>query len=382
MAFKTSYSQNNTYITCPKHWSMSYVDGWEADSEGASLYFGSAVDAAATEMLLGKPDWLKTFYDRWTKSWNFGSSTQVFDNPDIVFAYKDFDEYVLEPKDFATLRTWAVSLNLAQQTVLDKELIDLYKFITEKKKNPYKSPTTDEMTYFNRCAWLSMKRKGKLLLGAFQTQFLPKVKKVIATQSRATIKDPVTGDSIVGYIDMVLEIDGYNKPIIFDLKTAGMPYSQEDIDLTQQLTLYAAMKGNDYNTDLVGYVVLCKNIPKTNMSTCKSCGHLKTGRHKTCDAIVSLSGKRCDGEWDEKMIPAPVVQVLVEKKDSAQINDLLGDISNIVLAMKNGVVYKNVSKCNNWYGGQCPFYKACHKNDFTGLVKKTKGATNGGTSTP
>lgn len=381
---RTSYSQNSTYISCPKHWDMSYNDKWEADSEGASMYFGSAVDAAVTDMLMAKPDWLQTFYDRWNKAYSFGQATQIFDNPDIIYGYKDFDEHVLEDKDFTQILNWAIQLNLAANIVLNappntipkKELVELYKNIAALKKNPYKSPTNDEMVFFNRVSWLSMKRKGKILLNAFNTQFLPKVKRVISTQQRASLTDPVTGDSIVGFIDMVLEIEGYSKPVIFDLKTAGMPYSQEDIDLTQQLTLYAGMKGADYNTDLVGYVVLCKNIPKTTVSTCKSCGNIKSGRHKTCEAVIN--GVRCGGEWDDVIKPDPQVQVLVESKTPAQIDDLLMDIGNIIIAMKNRIVYKNTSKCTNWYGGLCPFFNACHKNDFSGLVKKNSGGSSNG----
>lgn len=379
MGIKTSYSQNNTYKDCPKHWQMLYKEGWEGKIEGSSLYFGSAIDAGVTAMLDGKPDWLQVFYDRWNKSWNFGKSVVIFDNPEITYGYKDFDEYVLEDKDFQTLTTWALQLNLVPAAqivlfsspgaVLKTEMITLFKDIAGKKKNPYKTPTASEMIFYNRASWLSMKRKGKILLNSFNTQFFPKIKRVIATQQRAQIQDPNTGDTITGFIDMVLEIDGYDKPIIFDLKTAGQPYTQQDIDLTQQLTLYAAMKSGDYNTDLVGYVVLCKNIPKDSVSTCKTCGNVKNSAHKTCNAL-DANGLRCNGVWDEKTVCKPEVQVLVEKKDVNQINDLLIDYGNIILAMKQEIVYKNTSKCTNWYGGVCPYFNACHKNDYSGLNNK------------
>jgi len=224
------------------------------------------------------------------------------------------------------------------------------------------------MTYFNRCSWLSLKRKGHLLIEAFKVQFLPKVKNVLATQERASIKDPNTGDSIQGYIDMVLEIEGYDKPVIFDLKTAARPYTEEQIELGAQLTLYAGMNGGKYNTDLVGYVVLCKNIEKIEDSKCKTCGHTKTGRHKTCDNIIN--GQRCEGEWLTKKIPKPNVQVLVKQKTQQEINDLFMDVGNILVAMKQEIVYKDISKCNNWFGSKCPYYDACHHNDTSGLKKR------------
>lgn len=371
MSVKISYSQANTYITCPQAWAHQYVNKWENPIEGSSTYFGSAIDAAVGEMLEGKQDWLKTFYDRWNKSWSFGKSTQIFDNPDIVFGHKDFDQYVLEPKDYPQLEIWAKQLNLLPSTTVPTpdELVQLYKQCSDAKKNPYKHITKDQLIYFNRASWLSMKRKGKVLLEAFKVQFYPKVKKVLATQQRATIKDQVTGDSITGFIDFVVELEGFDKPIILDLKTASMPYNQQDIDLTQQLVIYSAMKGAEYNTDLVGYVVLCKNIPKNSVFTCTSCGHVKTGRHKTCDNVIN--GNRCGGSWLETVTPEPVVQILIEQKTQEQINAVLSDYGNIIFAMKNGIVYKNTSKCANMYGAPCQFYDLCHKGDSSGLRKRS-----------
>jgi len=364
MSFRTSYSQNSTFINCSKHWHMSYVEKWESPVMGASLFFGSAIDAGVTEMLEGKTTWLNTFKDRWHRAYSFGTATQVYDNPDVVYSNKDFDEYVFEPKDIITLETYVVELGL---TSLNP--IELYKDIASRKKNPYKTISAIELKYFNRASWLSMRKKGELLLNKFNTDFYPKITKVVSTQQRGSIVDQATGDSIIGYIDMVLEIQGYDKPIIFDLKTAAQPYEQEDIDLTQQLTLYAAMKGTEYNTDLVGYVVLCKNIPKDDTSYCSICNHKKDGRHITCNN-TTLTGSRCNGKWINTKVCNPQIQVLVQQKSKAQIDDLLTDMGNVILAMKNNIIYKDVSKCNNWFGGKCPFFNACHKADTSGLKRK------------
>ena len=206
------------------------------------------------------------------------------------------------------------------------------------------------------------------MIGAFKEQFLPKITKVISTQQRGDIKDAESGDSIMGFIDMVLEIEGYDKPIIFDLKTAARPYDQTSIDLTEQLTLYAKMKGADFNTNLVGYVVLVKNIKKEVVGFCKTCNNKKLSRHKTCNA--EIKGVRCNGEWDETIELKPEVQVLVKEKSQEEMDNLMESYGNIICAMKNNIVYKDVSKCANWYGGKCPYYDACHNNDTSGLVKK------------
>jgi len=354
------------------YWFNSYVKKLKGVTEGASLYFGSAIDTAVEHLLKGNNDYIEKFYDRWHTAISNNKPKQIYDADDIIFGYNDFDEAILDKtNDSITMESWARELNLLQpnETADFSKLVNLYKETVKLKKNSFKRPTNEQIKYFNRLSWLSMNHKGRILLEAFKTQFYPKIKKVIATQQFTNITDPNTGDSVVGVIDMVLEIDGYDKPIIFDLKTAGMPYDQNNIDYSDQLTLYAGMKGSYYNTNLVGYIVLCKNIPKDIVAYCNKCNGNRNGRHKTCDALDS-TGNRCHGDWIETKVPKPIVQVLVEEKSPEQIQSLFQDISNIILAMKNKIVYKNTSRCDNWYGSICVYKNLCHKNDPSGLIKK------------
>lgn len=335
----------------------------ESEEQGSSLYFGSAIDASVTALLEGAPDWRQKFFDRWKTAVSGGKFIKLFDNPSIVYAHSDFDGDILTETDLNYMRAWAKELNLDEN-----DPVETFKAVAKNKKNPYKKTTEDELIYFGRCCWLSLNRKGEILLDAFFTQFFPKIKRVVATQKHANIKDESTGDSIVGVIDMVLEYEGYDRPIIFDLKTAASPYDKDQLDVSDQLTLYAAMKGSEYETNLVGYVVLCKNIPKEVESTCVKCGNRKTGRHQSCEAVVN--GDRCSGAWLEKKVPKPEVQVLVDSKSPLQVESLLMDMANVITAMKNNIVFKNTQHCHNWYGSSCPYINYCHKGSKDGLKNK------------
>lgn len=362
---RTSYSQSNTYTQCPQFWDIAYNQKWKPISEGASLYFGSAVDTAVMNLLENKlkPEDIKEEFDkRWSVIFKNKKPVDLFDNDNVVYSHADFDEHLLLVEDIKIMDDWVKELKL---TKLGDDPVSVFKAVAKIKKNPYKKITDKQLKYFNRCSWTSLKRKGHLLLAAFIEQFYPKITKVHATQKYGKITDPSTGDVIAGYIDMILEIEGYDKPIIFDLKTAARPYDEEQIKVTEQLTLYAAFEAENYNTDLVGYVVLPKMISKESQATCMECGHIKTGRHQTCDNIVDE--ERCNGAWDESILPRPTVQVLVERKTPEQIHTLLTDYSNIVHAMKAGVVYKNTQKCTNWYGSKCPYYDYCHHGKTEGL---------------
>ena len=370
---RTSYSQNNTYITCPKLWYWQYVEGYSSEVDGASLYFGTAIDRAVSDMLENQPDWLQKFYNNWEWQPKDGKGIRIFDNDKIAFSHKDFDADLLEAKDYVELEKWAKELKLVglTDTPTPAELVLLYKSASKAKGSPYIKITDEQLTYFNRCSWLGLKRKGKLLLTAFQQQVVPKIKKVVSTQKRSKIEDPNTGDQIIGYVDMILEIEGYDKPIIFDLKTSAFIYDQHQIETSPQLTLYAAMEAKNYETDLVGYIVLNKNIAKDEVSHCQKCGATKATRHQTCNAVLS-DGSRCGGTWLNTKVPKPEVQIMVDKKSQEQIEDLLLDTGNIILAMKNQIVYKNTNKCNDFYGGLCPMINLCHKGDKTGLTQKVK----------
>ncbi|MEY3420795.1 MAG: hypothetical protein RIR48_1084 [Bacteroidota bacterium] len=363
MSIKTSYSQTSSYIACPKYWFNSYELKYKPEIEGSSLYFGTAVDASIMALLEKKPDYMEYFKNNWFAQQKNKKPFQVFDNDNIVFGNYDFDEYVLKSGDEQQLLLWASELNVGQTS----NGVDIFKEIAKNKKNPYKKISKNELKFFNRASWLSLHRKGELLIEAFKEQFLPKVKKVHATQQYAKVEDPLTGDVINGYIDMILSIEGYDSPIIFDLKTSSQPYKQEQIDLTEQLTLYAGLKAQEYNTNLVGYVVLVKNITKETENVCVSCGNKKTGKHKTCEAMINNT--RCNGNWTETKTLKPEVQILVQPKTIEKINELFLDYENVIKAMKEKIIYKNTAKCNDWYGQKCVFYDLCHKGDDSNLKR-------------
>lgn len=377
----TSYSQSSLYVSCPQAWYNRYVQKLDSVTEGASLSFGTAFDAAIAALLENKPDYMEIFNKKWFSTTNRKKElVPIFDSPTIVYANNDFDKDVLQPEDLQTLLDWASELKI----VTDNGVL-LMETILKNKKNPYKFVSEKEIQFFNRASWLSLKRKGELLVEAFKEQFLPQVEEVVAIQKHAYLKDNTTGDAVTGYIDFVLKIKGYDKPIIFDLKTSSALYKQDQIDNSDQLTLYVAIDGHRFNTDIVGYAVCIKNIKKEIISYCVECGYQKDGQHKTCpapvkpdpnwpqeklDEFLKKKPARCNGEWKDFKVLRPEVQVLIEKKSHEQMKSVLVDQANILEGMKQEIIYKNTSKCNNWYGGKCPYFNLCHNNDMTGLKKK------------
>lgn len=336
----------------------------------------------------------ETFRNLWNAGRDFkGKPTKIADNDQINFAHTDFDKDVINAFKDETLPEilkWMKELKLDQEFLNEKQEPDYeaaYTACAKAKKNPYKRLLPHYLTFFNRMSWLSLYYKGLLMIESFEKQFLPKIEKVLAVQKHSSIKDEETGDSISGYIDMILKLHGYEQPIIFDLKTSARPYTQEQIEHSEQLTIYLAMEGQRFNTDRVGYIVLSKQLNKETVAFCKLCNYKRDGRHKTCnnevthekelsdeDVAAGMIAKsttgRCGGEWNETVEIKPEVQVMIEKKTDAQVGHVMDDQANIIVGMKNNVVFKNTSKCMNWYGNKCPYYNLCHKDSDAGLVKE------------
>ncbi len=376
----TSYSQSSTYVNCSKHWYWKYIEKWESPDENSSLPFGTAFDAAVSAILQKQTNYIDIFNNKWYSTTNRkGVASPIFDSKTISYGSNDFDEYVLKPEDLDLMKDWLTELKLEK---LGTDPVEAFKVIAKDKKNPYKRPNEMKIQYYNRCNWLSLKRKGELLLDAFVEQFMPQVDEVLSIQKHAYIKDEITGDAVMGFLDFVLKMKGRDKNTIFDLKTSANPYKQDQIDNSDQLTLYAAIEGKNFNTDEVGYVVCVKNIKKEQVGICPKCGHQKSGQYKTCnnnllktDEAGNLlyegqAPERCGTEWQYKTVLKPEIQVLIETKSEQQMTDILLDQGNILEAMNRQIVYKNTSKCNNWYGGKCPYFNLCHGNDSTGLKKK------------
>ena len=134
MAFKTSYSQSTTYVSCPKYWDNSYNQKLKSEVESASLYFGSAIDAAVMAMLEGKTDYLYTFKDRWKNAFQFGKKTPIYDSQFIVYSNNDFDPDVDLTKAkcnaVASKKYWLETFDWYLQPLDEKEYLkdELIKF--------------------------------------------------------------------------------------------------------------------------------------------------------------------------------------------------------------------------------------------------------------
>lgn len=337
MSNKLSHSSVTRYNMCPRSYKLHYVDKIRPVKTTSALLFGSAIDEALNSMLSkdGR-DPYQIFTDKWTKATINKESVNLIDSMLITYNKSDYDETVLLKDDF---------LNISKY----KEL------------NP-----NEPDKLLNVRNWHSMHRKGLLMLKAYESSILPRIIRVIAIQKSISYDNGSNGDTITGMIDLVAEMDD-GKTYILDNKTAKTLYKPDSVKLSEQLSLYGNHEGIEYG----GYLVIGKTLKHDRK--CSTCGYVTdNNRIFTCDRPHPEIKGRCNGQFEEKVLPRVVTQVILDKLDKKLVNSVMKDFSKVNAKINNEEFPMNESQCDNWFGSKCPYFDYCHGKKKDGLIKLSK----------
>jgi hypothetical protein len=364
---KISHSRINEYISCSQRYKYKYVDKLQPISKNASLFFGSAIDLAIQSYLKDpQSDYMKVFETNWKRGHNSNNRwIWLYNSLEIDYSYRDYDPDLLTKEDEIKANDALKELNPGYTGTFQDYMEEV---TNNKKQRAYRHFSDNEKRYFNRLSWLSMNRKGQLMIKAFIDDIAPKIDKVLMVQKRIDLKSN-NGDALTGYVDMVLDIKEMGT-IIFDLKTASMPYENLETMISQQLGIYAAVLGPEINSYKVGYIVLLKNIKKEKIKTCKSCHFRGEGSHKTCNNLIydkKGSKVRCNGGWEITINAKAETQMLVDELSESNRDAILNTVGEVTHAIKEGIFFRNSQSCLS-YGG-CPYLDYCYKGKMDGLKK-------------
>ena len=332
MSIRLSKTAVEMYQQCGMKYKLHYIDKWRTKLLDSPLFFGSAIDEALNCLLITKKKTL------------IGDEVEFLAKNPIILFYDSFKYVkVLDEKvdiRFSELARYSAS-DIDLDILLDEDLdyilthnpskeIDLFKenvvsFIEEcqkvrKEKGLLELP---EYKLYNLCAWTSLYRKGLMLIDAYEKNIMPEIVEVHDIQKLVHLPND-QGDHITGFIDFTATFkDGVKR--VMDNKTSSQRYTQQDILDSQQLSIYTEFESNKQ----CGFAVLEKKIRK------------KEPRVRT------------------ELVFGEVPDEQVEKHFEA--------IDSVLTNVKNGIFEKNERSCF-LYGKPCPFYDACLKNDFSGLV--------------
>lgn len=360
---KISHSGLEKYQMCPKAYKLHYIDKYRPTTVKSSLFFGDALDKSLNALLEGRTDYEKIFIETLSKTKLKEIEVDVPKNPDIIYSNKDCDFDILIQEDFELIK--------AEFAKTKEDSHNYYIGIAEEKSRVgFENLNLEDKVFFNFMCWISLRRKGILMLSAYKEKILPKIKKVHSVQ-RMFLKE-AGNVHFNGVLDLVAELEGYGT-VILDHKTSSYRYDYESSFKKPQLIRYLYFLGEEFQTNKVGYIVFVKNIKKTKVKTCNKCGgDGSSTKHKTCPN--EFNGSRCHGSYTETTTPEVDIQLLV-KQISNNIQDLTIEnteqlIKSILISKENNCFPGNLNNCSNWYGGDCPYIDLCHKNRLTNLYKK------------
>lgn len=353
MMKQLSYSQISTYTTCGYKYYLRYEQNYRSQSISSPLIFGSAIDEALN-VLLRTRDVFAALLE-FEKMWNFQFINKVYtalsQNEYIVYKVADFDADLLTIDDTAKL------------SAVYPNWLDTYKIIANAKKaNIFLD--TQQLAFYAYANWLSLFRKGQLMLYAYNSKVMPFIKEVLAVQKEQHMTHE-DGAHIIQHVDLIVKwIDDTH--ILFDNKTSSVPYSDVAAGRSVQLLSYFVGCKEEYALKKVGYLVLNKNIVKNKIKICTVCEHNGSlDKFKTCNNVVA--GKRCRGAWNVDMSPECTIQIIIN--DVEEASETL--VSETFVQAHNAIAqqhwYRNLSACEGTYG-PCEYVNVCWKKDMAGVV--------------
>lgn len=338
---RISYSGVDTFKECPKKYWCQRTH--KLALQPSAFAFGSAFESGADEMLLNGAG-LADAYEVACKEWHtrpankWEGETQIFDNPKIFYYQSDFDANLLDKDDVKQCQEWGKEI--FEQEVEAVEIA----INTLKKMKSGADISDDERKLTHRILWLCCKNRMYYMLKAFQEELVPEIEEVIAAQHEINLENE-EGDKVTGFVDYKVRLKSVEGITILDLKSAGRPYEEHRLNTSDQLGIYAVAE----KADNIAYGVVLKKIQYH--VTCNKCGGERQNYRKSkCE--------HCDtGRYTERE-PYSGTQLMVKSMTEHHKESVTDDFSEILVAIKNGVSWKNSHSCEN-YGTRCEFYDHC-----------------------
>ena len=353
---------------CGKSYQYHYIDKLRPNTTSGALLFGSALDSALNVLLTGGKSALEQAEVEFEKSFTNadinGVVTYIPTSTQVVYANSDFDSDLLSKEDYQSIKElFKEQYNSGTDSVLED-----YKKLSERKSiSSINSFSKEELEFFNYMNWLSMRRKGMLMLTAYTKKVLPKITKVHEVQRKVSLVNEA-GDEIVGFVDLIADVKDIGT-VVLDNKTSAREYAEDSVITSAQLSLYMHALYEQYNTRNAGYIVMRKGVIKNRTKICGTCGYDGSGaRHKTCSNVVN--GVRCNGEWTETFNFDINIQFIVNEIPEQTETIVLENSDTINESIKAGLFPRNLNSCENYYGGRCVYFDLCYKNKPNGLIKK------------
>lgn len=358
---QVSYSAYECYNTCGYMYYLKYKEKLKPDSTSSAFFFGTAVGQVWQALVLTKKEQLtqqekkdvflaqnpKESFRKLMYNIDINGKRVLPTDPRVQYYKGDYDGEVLTQDDWSQIDAYGQELG---QVLPDGRMVSFEDLIDR-----YPSGLMDsDIRYLNIHFFLSLCRKGEMMIDSFQKDILPNVVKVHAVEKPIKIDmsletDKPMTDYLMGYLDMKIDYKitdeklaekvgvelGSVLTVLFDNKTSSARYSSKCLEEKPQLNIYQFAE----NTKYIGYIVGVKDIKRP-----------KRGERK--------------GETYAD------IQVVIGEASEVISNQVLDGVNS----MLNGIAKKEypmkTDTCERIYGKKCEYYDYCKSGNLAGLIKK------------
>jgi len=331
---RLSKSAVEMYQQCPRKYQLHYKEGYRGNMIDSPLFFGSAIDEALNALLLTKKRELtedevsimgmsaqQLFEEKLTNVEVMGKMIDIRCSKYARYSNADLDISLLEESDIKKI----IDTHTVSEIELTMENWEEFVTDSQAKRKAKEMLDMPEYRLFNYFSWMSLYKKGLMMIGAYEKDIMPEIKEVHSIQEKVDLPNE-QGDYIIGYIDFeATMMDGVRR--VLDNKTSSKKYTEKNISESIQASVYAEYKQNFE----WGFVVLEKNIRKRE--------------------------------------PRARAYYVLGKVTQQQVEDHFIEIDGVLTNIRENNFDKNEESCFLYYK-PCQFYDICHNNDYTHVTKK------------
>lgn len=361
---RLSHSQVRMYTECSLKYKYHYKDRLRSKYTSGALLFGSALDSALNKLLKNKDldASIKTFEESFLKQEINGKEEYLPESSLVVYAERDFDKDLLEDEDYRTYE----EVKKKYFNTKEFDLLKDHSYVSGvKKEKGFVALDDNEKKLYSIINWLSMRRKGHIMINSYFKDIIPRIKNVVCIQKEIELVNE-QGDSVTGFLDLVVDWEDGNRYLL-DNKTSTIQYVKDQAMRNQQLILYYHSEKEELKLNGVGFLVLYKTIIKNKTKKCSVCGNNGTGKqHRTCDAIVN--NDRCNGKWIEKIRPEANIEVILNQVSSTAEDLVIQTFDSANKGIHDQNFGPNLEACNK-NGIICPYFNKCWFNKDEDLIK-------------
>ena len=328
---RLSHTGKETYLTCPKKWELYYKEKLRSTLVGSALFFGGAIDEALNRMLLEKKKELteeeqdlmdftpeQLFEDHFRNVRILDKKLDISQSSQALYYKSDLDVTLLEPTDYSSVITFANTIDIDLQNARD-----VAQFIEEAQTQMKAGLDEDTQKVYNYLCWLSLLRKGYMLIDAYRKHVMPQIEEVFDVQKRISLPDE--NDEFIGVIDLICSFNSEpGVKYVCDNKTSSRAYKEDSVRTSEQLAAYSEHE----EIRNCAYIVLEKKIRKREPKT------------------------RSD--------------IIKDKMPESMINETFEKLTEVFYGINEEHFEKNMDACFQ-YGRRCEYYDYCRTGDLKNL---------------